>query len=191
VKFVPAALSLIVTAFLAAVLIMPEKLDLLARLSSKDTKEFSHYESLFLETKITDTDGNTIDFKRIDAPVVIVNFWAAWCRPCLEEFPSLVELRNTFSPAELFIVGINADEENQNRHIDKITEEYKLNFPNVADKNSELINSYMISALPVSIVFKNGKVEQISKGRKDFMAEEFVQLVRQAQTKLVAKPHVN
>lgn len=190
-KFVPALISLVFTALVAGAFLMPDKLDLLARLSSKESGQHAHYEQLFTETTFTDLEGNKIKLAEAKAPVVILNFWAAWCKPCLEEFPSLVQLRGRFDESELLVIGINADEENQERQIAKTVEDFDLNFPIVADQNSELINKFMISGLPISIVYKNGKVEVLSKGKKDFMAEEFVQIIRTARSRLFAKPHVN
>jgi len=41
--------------------------------------------------------------------VVVVNFWATWCGPCLVEYPFLVELRRVYPERELFMVGISLD----------------------------------------------------------------------------------
>ena len=44
-----------------------------------------------------------------DGNVILVNFWASWCKPCVEEFPDLLKLRNDFSGKGLKIVFISLD----------------------------------------------------------------------------------
>ena len=42
--------------------------------------------------------------------VIVLNFWATWCRPCMEEIPDLIELRKAFPKDELEIIGVSVDE---------------------------------------------------------------------------------
>jgi thiol-disulfide isomerase/thioredoxin len=184
VKFLPAIFAVILTLFVGAAFFMPEHVNPLARLSTKESKEFAHYDKIFQETTLVDINGTNIHLARMDAPVVILNFWASWCKPCLEEFPSLVQLRKQFKPHELVVIAINSDEEDQELKMTKTINEFGLEFIHISDSEGELINKFLISALPMSIIYKNGKVHSISKGRKDFMAEEFVEFVRSSLTKI-------
>ena len=147
-----------------------------AKIASAQKKEFAHYESLLKSVVLKDTSGHKFSQKELSSGVVILNFWASWCTPCLEEFPSLVELVKSHSKV-LKVIGINTDEENQLVNIRKKVKEFKLNFPIVADVNSQLLEKFLISAIPISIVFKNGKVIDVSQGRKDFSAVEFLELL--------------
>lgn len=42
--------------------------------------------------------------------VVVVNFWATWCVPCCEEYPSLVKLQRTYARKGVTVIGVSADE---------------------------------------------------------------------------------
>lgn len=179
-KYVPITLTLSFALAAVFVLFGTQKSDLSARLSKVDAKKAAHYESRFKEIVLNDLNSEKIKLSDVEAPVVIINFWASWCTPCLEEFPSLVSLREKFSADQVEVIGINSDEDDQLKKILKTTNEYKINFKIVPDKNGELLEKFMISAIPVTIVFIRGKATQVSLGRKDFMSEEFIQTIETA-----------
>src|SRR5688572_14296071 len=54
--------------------------------------------------------GGTTDLKSLRGKVVLVNLWASWCPPCLEEMPSLERLHQQLSPDGLVVLGVSADE---------------------------------------------------------------------------------
>lgn len=177
-KILPALLTLVFFAAATLLVVNPDALNLSAMLNTTESKQFGHYEDVFKELKLTTISGEENKISASKAPVTILNFWAAWCKPCLEEFPSLVELRKTFSEDQLQIIGINCDEEDQEKSIAKTTEDFDLNFEMVADKEGKLLNQFMINALPVTLIYKNGKVVVMSMGKKDFMAEELLEMIR-------------
>ncbi len=146
--------------------------DLKADATKTEKKIHTHYESLYSSLEVTTTKNKKIKFKEIKAPIVILNFWATWCKPCLIEFPSIVKMKEKYDDSKVQVFGINQDDEDQLKNIKKIEKKYKLNFPNVADVNGFILEQYMVSAIPVSIIYHKGKVIQVSNGAKDFSSEE-------------------
>lgn len=179
-KYIPITLTLAFALVAALILFGTQKGDLSARLSRVDAKQAAHYESRFKEIVMTDLENERVKLSELKSPVVIINFWASWCTPCLEEFPSLVRLREKFSADQVTIIGINSDEDDQLKKIAKATRDHKLNFQIVPDKDGELLGKFMISAIPVTIVFIKGEAKQVSLGKKDFMAEEFLETIKAA-----------
>ena len=148
--------------------------DINASPSKMQNKLKLHYENNFKNIEF-ESNGKKISLKDSKAPVVILNFWASWCIPCLEEFPSLVSLRKKYKSQNVVIIGVNTDEPDSYSDAKKIMEKYKINFPIIFDKKSELVSKFKISAIPISIVFEKGKVVEISNGAKDFYAGEFLE----------------
>ena len=152
-----------------------------AQPDSKSKKMYAHYESIYKKTTVITAKGQKLKLSSIKAPVVILNFWASWCTPCLEEFPSLVELKKQFPDSKLKVLAINADENEQMKKIKKTSKKYDFNFPVVVDKKGKLLESFKVSSIPVSIIFKNGKVVEFSDGAKDFASAETVSNIKSWQ----------
>jgi thiol-disulfide isomerase/thioredoxin len=141
-----------------------------------DNKFHKQMESQFQALNFVNIEGKSIILKNEKAPVVVLNFWASWCTPCLDEFPSLVEFQHKF-PGQVRVIGINGDTENAQREIGKVRRKYKLNFDIVLDPDSKISSLFDVQTYPVSLVFSKGKLIYVSKKRHDFMKQEFIELI--------------
>jgi len=56
--------------------------------------------------KLKDPDGREVSSEQFKGKVVIVDFWATWCQPCISEIPGYIELQKKYGPAGLVIVGV-------------------------------------------------------------------------------------
>ena len=104
--------------------------------------------------------------------ILLVNFWATWCEPCVEEFPDLVKIynENKNSNFEFLSVSVNLPSEIENK-VKPFLKKQSADFPVVVieEKKSEeiinLINPEWDGTVPATIIYdKNGK-------RKEFIAE--------------------
>ncbi len=55
--------------------------------------------------------GDVVDLGSLRGRVVVVNFWATWCPPCVQEMPSLEKLHRTLGPEGLVLLGVSVDED--------------------------------------------------------------------------------
>ena len=55
-------------------------------------------------------EGEKINFSKLKGNVVVINFWATWCGPCLIEIPNLIELQEEFKDKSVKIFGISTDD---------------------------------------------------------------------------------
>lgn len=176
-KFLPLILFILVfSAFMSAQIVFQT----LSAGTPKIENSYALYEDLFLKGKFEDIEGKKIENTKIKSPVVIYNFWASWCNPCLEEMPSLVALKKKFRDDELQVMAFNTDEENQMRNIQKVLK--KMNIKNefnvIADKNTKIADGFNFSAIPVTIIFNRGKVVHFSNGPMDFNSAEMVEKMK-------------
>jgi len=111
------------------------------------------------EFAMKDLDGELRNIKEWDGKVVLINFWATWCPPCLREMPYFIELQEKFGEQGFQIIGIAIDDEDAVR---AFADDMDINYPIMAGETDtiELSSRYgnRIGGLPYS-VFINRKGE--------------------------------
>ena len=55
-------------------------------------------------------DGTSLNSDELKGTVLLVNFWATWCGPCVEEYPDLMRLHETFAAKGFSVIGISTDQ---------------------------------------------------------------------------------
>jgi len=107
-------------------------------------------------------NNETIDLKKFENSLVIINFWATWCAPCIEEMPSLNRLQanKNFNNLEILPINIGRDNIEKSKNFYK-----KLKIDNLKiyfDNNVELANKFLLRGLPTT-VFINKKGEEFAR----------------------------
>lgn len=94
-------------------------------------------------------DGKKISLASYKGKVIIINYWATWCPPCVAEIPDLIELQKE-NPDKLQIIGISLDDNSSD--VRQFMKKYKLNYP-VVMGNNEINSLYTrVSAIPTTII---------------------------------------
>lgn len=105
------------------------------------------------EFAMADLDGKTRNIKDWDGKVILLNFWATWCPPCLKEIPSFIELQEQYGDQGFQIIGIAVDNEEAVRDY---MSEVKINYPiMVAEFEAIGLSSRYgnrMGALPYSVI---------------------------------------
>ncbi len=178
-KYIPVLLLIISFSGFLSTQILWDTINLNAEQVQGDKQKYSAYEMAFQGVKLTTTKNTSIELRNEKEPIVILNFWASWCLPCLKELPSLVKFQEKFK-GQVKVIGINGDEENALEEIRKVESKYHLNFESVSDPMSEISNKFFVTTYPVSIVFNRGKVIFVSKKIHNFMDESFIAEIENA-----------
>lgn len=97
-------------------------------------------------------DGTTLKFSELKGKIVILNFWASWCNPCVEEFPSMIKLVDHFK-GDVVVVAVSTDDDRKD--IEAFLKAFGLPKPGfevVWDKNKEVMAQYGINKIPESFL---------------------------------------
>ncbi len=113
--------------------------------------------------------------------VVVLDFWATYCPPCLEEIPHLNELKNKYN-ADLQIVGLHVGGEEDEARVPEFVERLKIQY-DLAYPEDELSKILMgtENAIPQTFVFnRSGKLTKKIIGFDNFLKMELDEAIEQA-----------
>jgi thiol-disulfide isomerase/thioredoxin len=82
--------------------------------------------SALLAQSLPDTEGKTQPLSQWKDKALVVNFWATWCAPCVDEMPELSALQAEVAPSNIQILGIGIDSSN---NIAQFASKYKIAYP--------------------------------------------------------------
>ena len=113
-----------------------------------------------LELSFTAVDGRKVDLADLRGKVVLVDFWATWCPPCVEEVPGVVETYEKFKDQGFEIVGISLDQDKS--ALEKFTADNKMTWPQFFDGKgweNELAKRFNIESVPTMwLLGRDGKL---------------------------------
>jgi len=124
--------------------------------------------------RLTALDGDTIDLKQLTGKVVLVNFWASWCPPCVHEMPSMQRLSEKLLGDPFIILGVNIAEE---KSVVEAFLQSKVNvdFPVLLDSDGSIMRQWKVMAFPTSFVIdKKGKIRYALFGSIDWNTAEII-----------------
>ncbi|WP_447973572.1 peroxiredoxin family protein [Nitrospira sp. Kam-Ns4a] len=112
---------------------------------------------------LADLQGRTQSLSSFRGKIVLINFWATWCKPCTTEMPAMQAMYDRLRDQNFVVLAVNEleDEAKVREHI----QTYRHTFPVLLDHDNRVANQYGVFGLPVSVfVDENGVVQEYIKG---------------------------
>jgi peroxiredoxin len=126
--------------------------------------------------------GQKIQLKKLQGKVVVVNFWAAWCSPCVRQLPYINELYLNYRNQGLVVLGVSVDEENSaiNQQLQKLN----LDYPILHDQKAKISKAFENLTMPSTVLIdKQGDIVQVYPsflaGGKDDLCMQIENLLAQ------------
>jgi thiol-disulfide isomerase/thioredoxin len=111
--------------------------------------------------------GGTLEMNELKGKVVMLDFWATWCPPCMEEMPYLVKLAKEYESQGLAFVAASRDDEDVKEYVvDRFVKSRLPELgPYVVYANDEVARTYKVEALPtLYFLDREGKVIDAVRG---------------------------
>jgi thiol-disulfide isomerase/thioredoxin len=126
------------------------------KMQTSDVKKADSY-------TLTTTKGKKITFevsngvlfsKQLNGKMVLINFWAPWCKPCIKEMPSFVELQETYKE-NFIIVAVLFDKKQDLTKLKDFMKKHNVNFPvTVGEENYRLAKAFDdVQMIPESFLY--------------------------------------
>lgn len=115
------------------------------------------------ELKAQDLTGTMRTLADYRGKVVLLNFWASWCPPCLHEMPSMERLRVNMAGRPLAIVALDSGE--TRAEVEAFLAKMRLGFPILLDPDGSNTKRWKVFALPTSFLLDaSGRVRYVLTG---------------------------
>ena len=102
-------------------------------------------------------DGRKVSLSDLKGKVVLINFWATWCGPCIAELPDLKRLYDKYKDKGFEILAISGDDKDDRQKVIDFAKKREMNFTVLFDEG--VLKQYAITGLPTSIfVDRDGNV---------------------------------
>ena len=124
--------------------------------------------------------GERISLKDFTGSIVLVDFWATWCGPCLMTIPELIHLQDKYRDRGVVVLGISVDDpaKTDDMQLQRFTEKYKMNYHIMRD-DKDVMKMYVgdaIASIPtMCIVNREGKIVDTIFGVSPGEAEKTIE----------------
>jgi peroxiredoxin len=121
---------------------------------------------------VKDAD-RSVSLGELHGQVVVLNFWATWCAPCVEEIPSLVALSQKMKPKGVTVLGVSVDADGDAYH--RFIKDHGVTFLTVRDADQKSNNLYGTFKFPETyIIDRNGVLRRKFIGAVDWNSPEVI-----------------
>ncbi len=131
------------------------------------------------EAGVTDAFGGTVGLADFRGRVILVNFWATWCAPCVREMPSLDRLQAELGPEGLLVMAVSQDRKGLAAAESFYREQGLDNLEIFLDPKGEFARAMGVAGLPTSLLVDDrGRLLGAIEGPLEWDGPEAIELIR-------------
>ncbi len=126
--------------------------------------------------------GGDFDLTQEKGKVIVLDFWATWCGPCIKSLPQMIDEMATFDPKKVRFIGINQAEDKDT--VKTFLEARGWKFEVALDANQRVGQNFGVEGIPHTVVIgKDGKVAYVKSGYEPNGAKEVAEMVQKLMKK--------
>ncbi len=127
--------------------------------------------------KVVTDDGKTVTRSDFGGKLLVLNFWASWCSPCIAELPSLNKFAQEYKDQGVVVLGISSDKNPQ--LYQNFIKQRHVAFETARDPESDISASYGTFLIPETyLIDRNGKVVEKVISNMNWMDPQFLARVK-------------
>ena len=126
---------------------------------------------------ITADSGKTLSARNFGGKLLILNFWASWCPPCVQEAPSMENLATLLGPSGLVVLGVSEDEDQ--KAYKEFLDKFRITYPTARDPTKATKVKYGTVLIPETyFIDTNGRVIEKIVSSTNWSSEEMIKHVQ-------------
>jgi len=120
-------------------------------------------------------NGKPTHLSDLRGHVVVLNFWASWCQPCVDEAPALNQLHRQIASFGGMVLGVDPGVNEDQSSYEGFLKTYQIAFPTYLDPSKQIAESYGTVMYPETyIIDANGKVARKIIGPQDWTSPQMI-----------------
>jgi peroxiredoxin len=121
--------------------------------------------------------GEPASLEALRGQVVLLNFWATWCKPCEEEMPAMQRLHDALAPEGLALIAVSTDEGRE--EVEAFARQHALRFPILWDGDRRVSEAYQAYRFPETLLIgRDGVVVERYIGPREWDSPLYVSRIR-------------
>ncbi len=132
---------------------------------------------LALDFEVEDLNGDSLSLEKYLGQVVLLDFWATWCGPCIAEMPSVKRTYERYKNKKFQIIGISLDRGIS--QLETYIEKEGIAWPQYYDSNRQISNMYEVSSIPSTFLIDGDGVIRKMNLRGSALESAVAELVRE------------
>jgi len=148
-----------------------------AALHAQISSDFGTYKAKEIRKSDLWINGGPLTLKSLKGKVVLIDFWAFDCEPCIEAMPRIVDLQSKYAKDGLVVIGVHTPRADYEKDVAKLREAINrmgIHFPVVVDNKQKIFEDYRCDLWPSQFIIDQNGVVRMSHGglgRYDDMEE--------------------
>ena len=130
-----------------------------------------------LDFQVTDLNGEPLSLEKFKGQVVLLDFWATWCGPCLDEMPNVKRTYQKYKNQKFQIIGISLDRGKSD--LESYIAEKGLTWPQYYDSSRQISNMYQVQSIPSTFLIDGDGIIRKTNLRGNALEVAVAQLVQE------------